>query len=543
MSQNSTLNNTKQLGALSTFWIGIVAIYASTVAYFSVWDTLQYVYLLPLLFLGFASILKWFYKRSQKVVFLQTRSVMIRESRFVFAIAFSIIFCSQMLFWFAYYPGGFNLDAYGQWDQVHGLMALNNWHPVLTTGLYWIITRVCDSFAFCIFVQLLVFSLSAAYLLFVLSNIGISRIILILASVYIAVCPGIGMNNVCLFKDVPFTIALIWMTVIGIRLIETEGKWLCSIVHSLLFAAVLIIIPLIRHNGIFYSFALLFCALLLFRKEIKQLLAVSAVVIFALLLVEGPVFKALSVEHHGNFVGESVGIPMAIMANAYVTDRENTPKEVQDFLLSIADESAWEEKYELGEWDSCKWDFGGTLLFEGESLSKFVKLTAETIYSLPEAAYESFRENTRVVWQVLGFSEWDTWVYIEPNDYGIVRSENEFCSEIVGSILSVSLSFLGCFFCWNIGVPTMAFLWLSVYSIARKEYGKLLLCVPPVIYNLCTMLFLCGPSHRYFYFNHVLAIPVIVYALYSQAMRQQLPEKSNKLNHNHRPCRWFAQPP
>ena len=43
------------------------------------------------------------------------------------------------------------------------------------------------------------------------------------------------------------------------------------------------------------------------------------------------------------------------------------------------------------------------------------------------------------------------------------------------------------------------------------------------------MLFLCGPSHRYFYFNHVLAIPVIVYALYSQAMRQQLPEKSNKL--------------
>ena len=528
MSRSSILNNAKQFGILPIFVIGLVAVYASIVAYFSIWDTLQYVYLLPLIFFGFVSGLKWFYKRSQGIAFSRTQSITVRGSFLVFVVAFVIIFCGQLLFWFAYYPGGFNLDAYGQWDQVHGLMALNNWHPVLTTGLYWIITRVCDSFAFCIFVQLLMFSLSVAYLIFILSYIGVSSKILILASVYIEGCPGIGMNNVCLFKDVPFTIVLIWMTIIGIRLIETKGKWLCSILHGLLFAAVLIIIPLIRHNGIFYSFSLLCCALLVFRKEVKRLLVVAAVVIFSLLLVEGPVFKALSVEQHGNFVGESVGIPMAIMANAYITDRENTPEEVQDFLLSIADESAWEEKYELGEWDSCKWDFGGTLLFEGESLSKFVKLTAETIYSSPETAYESFRENTRVVWQVLGLSEWDTWVYIEPNDYGIVGSENAFCSEIAGSILSVSLSFLGCFFFWNIGVLTMAFLWLSVYSIARKEYGKLLLCVPPVIYNLCTMLFLCGPSHRYFYFNHVLAIPVIVYVLYSQAMHQKLPEKSNK---------------
>lgn len=27
-----------------------------------------------------------------------------------------IIFLGQILYWLAYYPGGFNLDAYGQWD-------------------------------------------------------------------------------------------------------------------------------------------------------------------------------------------------------------------------------------------------------------------------------------------------------------------------------------------------------------------------------------------------------------------------------------------
>lgn len=516
MSRISILNNGKHVRILPCLVILFAALYSSVVSYFSFWDTLQYVCLFPFLFLGFVCALNCFYKRSQKMSFLRTESDPVRSRFRIFAVFFVILFCGQLLYWFAYYPGGFNLDAYGQWDQAHGQMPLNNWHPVLTTGIYWLLTRVCDSFAFCIFVQLLIFSFSAAYLLFVLSSIGIPRQILIPVSVFIAVCPGIGMNNVCLYKDVPFTIALIWMSVIGIRLVETKGKWLCTFAHSLLFAIVLFILPLIRHNGIFYSVAFLLCAILLYRKERKRILAVAAVVISSILLVEGVIFKALFVEQHGNFVGESVGIPMAIMANAFVTDRENTPKEVQDLLLSIADESTWEEKYRLGEWDSCKWDFGGEHLFEDESLIKFIKLTAETFCSLPEAAYQSIRENTRVVWQVFGFSEWVPLIYIEPNDYGITASGNEFFSILAGFILSLSLSFWGCFFCWNIGVVTMALLWLTVYSVARKEYGKLLLCIPLVFYNLCTMLLLCGPSHRYFYYNHVLALPILAYTLYLQ---------------------------
>ena len=78
---------------------------------------------------------------------------------------FVIIMIGQLIYWGAFFPGGFNLDAYGQWDQVHGLMKLNNWHPVFTTLCYWVITRIWDNFAFCIFVQLLIFSVSVTVLL------------------------------------------------------------------------------------------------------------------------------------------------------------------------------------------------------------------------------------------------------------------------------------------------------------------------------------------------------------------------------------------
>ena len=71
----------------------------------------------------------------------------------------------------------------------------------------------------------------------------------------------------------------------------------------------------------------------------------------------------------------------------------------------------WHEKYILGEWDSCKWEFGGTELFKGDSIKEFIFKFISTIIASPNVAYQAIRENTRVVWQVFGNVERDTWVY------------------------------------------------------------------------------------------------------------------------------------
>lgn len=512
-SRNILKSNSNKFNKWCIFFTIIVAMYFSVVAYISIYNTLKYCFLLPFIFLLIFYLLNKFTKYADNVSSSACKQS--ENTSFVkfFLTVFFIIFAGQLLYWFAYYPGGFNLDALGQWDQVHGNMRLNDWHPVFTTGWYWLLTRIYDNFEFCIFVQLLMFSISVSCLLLRIYRLNVSKMLLIIIAMYIAINPAIGMNNVCLFKDVIFTIALIWMSIIVINIIESKGAWLQSFLHSFFVVINLVAITLIRHNGIFYTIPLMFCIVIIYRHKIKRILSIILSAIIILAIIQGPVYSSLSVEKHSNFTGEVVGIPMAIMANSYVNDYDNTPEEVKNLMDSIANRTDWQEKYIVGEWDSCKWDFGGIDLFHGEPLSKFIKMTLTTAISSPETTYQSLRENTRVVWQIFGYSEWDTWVYIEDNDYGIAANCNSICSSIVNYIHQFSLNFIGSFIYWNIGVANALFLVLILFVVARKECDKLVYCLPFVCYNLLTMLLLCGPSHRYFYFNSVLFLPIMVVML------------------------------
>ncbi|MDY4607671.1 MAG: DUF6020 family protein [Eubacterium sp.] len=491
----------------------IVTIYFSIVVYLSVWSTLKYLFLFPLIILFIFCLFKKFTKSANEFVIPISEKDNDKSQLLFFITVFCVIFAGQILYWLAYYPGGFNLDALGQWDQVHSNMQLNDWHPVFTTACYWLITRVYDNFAFCIFVQLLLFSFSVAFLLLRIYRLKVSPMLLIFIALYIAINPAVGMNNVCLFKDVPFTIALVWMSIIIINLIESKGIWLKSLLHLYYIIIDLLIVTLTRHNGIFCVVPLIICIAVLYRRKIKRVVSIIIVYSIMLSLIQGPVYAFFSVEKHSNVTGEAVGIPMAIMANSYLNDYDNTPQNVKSFVTSVADKKEWKENYVLGEWDSCKWNFGGTDLFKDEPLSKFVKMTISTTVASPETTYQSLRENTRVVWQIFGYSNWDTWVYIEDNDYGIIANHNPVCSHIADCILRFSLTSVGSFLFWNIGAANALFMILILLVVARKESSKLVYCFPFVCYNLLTMLLLCGPSHRYFYFNSVLALPVMTVML------------------------------
>ena len=422
---------------------------------------------------------------------------------------FVIIMIGQLIYWGAFFPGGFNLDAYGQWDQVHGLMKLNNWHPVFTTLCYWVITRIWDNFAFCIFVQLFIFSVSVTVLFYQLYIVNVPKIIIIVIAFCIAINPGISMNNVCLYKDVPFTIVVIWLCIVTIKIYLTKGDWLKQQRNCLLLWILLLAMMLIRHNGIFFVIPFLLTIFFVYSKAMKQGIILAVCLVVSILIIEEPVFQATGVEKHDNVVGEMVGIPMAILANSYVNDYENTPNDVKEYLESIADRSEWQSRYIIGEWDSCKWEFGGIDLLKGEKLNDILRMTKETIINSPKTSFQAFKEATRVVWQVVGKANWNTWVYIEDNDYGIQSNHLGVCEAIVNFILKGSNTLVGTTFCWNIGTVVVTYLLVGIYTIKKRLWERLCFLIPSLVYDLCTALLLCGSSHRYFYFNGVLVLPVI----------------------------------
>lgn len=421
-----------------------------------------------------------------------------------------IVLLGQLFYWLAYFPGGFNLDAYGHWDQVHGYAQLNDWHSVVVTGIYWLLTRINDSIEFCIGVQIVLFSISYALLLRELGRCEIPRKLLYFATIFVAIIPSVGMNNICIIKDVYFTVCLIWIYIFILRLSKANeiNKRVIGTVAGMVM--LLILITLIRHNGILIVLPIFLFLFVQFKKN--KMVLVGSVIVFVLSIafIYGPVFKIINIEKHSNIVGETTGVLMASMTNAYLKEPNQVPDDVKIFLESIADREEYEAHYILGEWDSCRWDFGGAELLQDEDFIKIVKYAVMTAINCPQSVYESVKENTSIVWQVVGDVDWEPWVYIEePNQYGISEKPVSAIRTMEIKISELSHSIIGCIGVWNIGSYIMIIVVLSVYLAVNNQCKKMLYAFPLIIYAWGTMLLLSGPNQRYFYYFQVMILPVL----------------------------------
>lgn len=506
---NTAIRGDRKLLIISVMF----SLYISTVICFSFLDELQYYLIAFMLF----AILSWVFlielmQHSFNLSVNQNGKQRLKKV-YVMSSLFLIILVGAVCYWLAYYPGGFNLDALGQWEQAHGDAPLNNWHPIFTTLIYKFLISIYDSFAFCIGVQIVIFSLSTSFLLYELYNIGIKYRYLIMSAIYIAISPAINKNNICMYKDVYYTITVIWLLVLFIKICISNGQWLKKNVNIISLCVLFILSALIRHNAIFLISTSIVTLFIVYKESRKRLVILAGVTILVLVVIEGPLLRLFNVRQHDNVVGESVGVPMAIMVNAYIFDEEYVPDEVRQFVEDIAPREAWERCYLTGEWDSCKWEFGGTKLFKNESITHFVQLCLKTIIACPDASYMSFRENTRVVWMPVGNIYWDTWVYIEDNEYGIENARVYKVGVITDKIEKVIYTLSGAVFFWNIGAIMIIYGFLLLLAFRNKHYEVSAIIMPMVVYNLLTMLMLCGPSHRYFYFNSVVILPVILFVL------------------------------
>lgn len=508
--------NKKLLEILDLAIIIINSICLSVVICFSVISSWNYIWIGLMLFVIFGVVLykvKTTYQLTARGFLQITYKMPENKDKISSVILFLSILGTQVLYWLAYFPGGFNLDAYGQWDQAHGYLQYDNWHPIFTTIIYKLIITVADSFSFCVFIQLCLFSVVLTWILKKIYYIGVPFFIIEMVALLIGLNPAVSLNNICLIKDAYFVIFYMLLFGMTIDIYTLDGERLSNPLFFSSLVLISLFLLMIRHNSLFviipFWIVLGFC----YRKGWSGLFFV----IGSFLIIQLIVLPMCNVRQHDNVVGESVGIPMALMANAYVNEYDNTPKEVINMLDEIAPITQWEQCYITGEWDSCKWELGNGDLFRDESLLYILKLAWKTLISCPQSAYSSIRENTRVTWQIVGLQEWSTYVYIEPNDYNIDYHYFPFFNEICNYINVFSNSLFGSVFSWNGGLTGILLVLLSFYICCTKEYKQLLFLLPLYSYNFLTTLLLCGPNQRYFYFNTIIILPLICLFLFSFA--------------------------
>ena len=442
-----------------------------------------------------------------------------------FVVVSAIVFGIFILNLFANFPGGFGTDVIMKWTQVQS-GNFNNWHPPIYTMIIWLVTRILPEYSFFIGFQIMAFSIVVGYTVATLEAWGIKK--RYIAFFMIAVVSHSTTRNILLYawKDAALTILSLCLAVYMLNIVLSKGKWLSKWYNVCAIAIIGSLVTLVRHNGFFFTIPLGILLVVCYVKTIRKVLfaiATSVLLILGVTRVLYPMAGVVMVTDDSTHVfTESVGLPMTILSGVMARNPEKLDDRTRQFMNRIATDMEWRATFELGNYNSVK--FGGlhTCKFVAEiSPRELMRMTLQTIRNAPKYSLLNILALTSMVWSPFvwhhGYGGIDN---DNPEHIATVASVREIA--IMQQVRSVSRIFYGfinitlnmlipSFVFSSIGLHMLLLLLVGVYSLNRNLGAKaLVLFIPSVAYNLGTMLLLSGPDYRFFHFNTVITLPLIV---------------------------------
>ncbi len=407
------------------------------------------------------------------------------------------------------YPGGISYDAANQWWQAHS-GEYNNWHPVFHTLLIRFCTMVMDRYPFVVFVQCVAFACAAAWLTCTVHRMGVPAWLVLAAHLLVHLTPLVRNTLMYVWKDNAMTIGALVLSAQCLQMLATSGAWLRKWQHAAAFGFVLAFTTLVRHNAILFTLPLLVIVLCSFAGVRRMAALSAAVMAAAVLLVRGPVYGALDVVYPDNTVEEAVGLPMTLLGNAMQRSSAALDEESRSFLLSLADGEEWRTVYRRNDYNAIKFTYPRELIAETDPLA-LLGMAGRTALRDPRLAFETFTGVTGLVMDISG----------ENRGVVAVSNSGHVPEESIGKPL---LNGAGAWLCalldapmqllpirWltqNIGVQQLLLLLAVLVALYRRGPQVLSLGFPTLIYDLATMLLLCGNDARFFQFVPAVALPV-----------------------------------
>jgi len=185
-------------------------------------------------------------------------------------------------------------DSLVQWVQAHDLQ-FNDHHPVFHTLFIWLATRAWDSPAAAAAAQILALSITAAWGIGNMVKRGLPEAAGWLASFIFALSPVNWLYGATIWKDVPYGISLLWLTLIFVEIFFTKGRWLADFKNLAAISICALFVSLFRHNGFPVAVILLLVTILVYWKQKKWSFAALVLVLALRGLITGPGYSALGV--------------------------------------------------------------------------------------------------------------------------------------------------------------------------------------------------------------------------------------------------------
>jgi hypothetical protein len=192
------------------------------------------------------------------------------------------------------------------WPTLIGYDSITEWNyivtgnyiddiPVFYTLFVWLLTRIWFSPSIVAIFQILALSLTVAWGISLLDDQGLPRWAAWFLSALFALSPINGDNVIFFQKDAPYSLFLMLLSLIVLKLVFTDGKWINNWHNWVLFAFVMLGVSSFRHNGLPLAAIIPFLMMVIYRG-FWRFFVLSLVLFFCIYyLIHVPVYHWLNV--------------------------------------------------------------------------------------------------------------------------------------------------------------------------------------------------------------------------------------------------------
>lgn len=437
------------------------------------------------------------------------------SSRTLIFIFWGVPLAVLLIYYIAYYPGGFSADSIIQYKQVIANQ-YNDWHPVLQTLFaFWIPLKITGGWIGSISLfQILVFSAALGYSFHTIYKytgkkyvIGAMAFILCNPLLCIAVIP---------WKDVSFAIGALLLSVFSIEILVSKGRWFDHTFHIIIFVIVFVFTTIFRHNAILFTAPLLFA--ILFQISGKRFLIILLTIIALFGIIKGPLYRALQVEKPDRRQVETLGLPVTVIGAAVTYTPDVLDNDILDFAYEIAPVDMWEQYYIAGNFNNLKWQPGTNVdVIEAYGAESVLDMMFRCIKSSPWACLPSVVKLTEGVYTITDSHPVVIVPQINKNDCGIEKSLTVgILSEIMYSYRNFVRDFFPHIFLYY-GVADLLIIITIFSKCGYRNWRKALFALPLLSYNFGSSLLLTGDIDcpRFFYYT-VLILPSVLVIFYKR---------------------------
>lgn len=277
------------------------------------------------------------------------------HERCLWVIVFLALELGALLTILSNYPGFCSTDSNDIIAQVlgssyyqnhHRYDGVANHHPVFYTFAVWLVfklTAFLENLEFSVFcflaLQSLLVSFCVSWSIAWLNRHTKNKAFVVTVILFFAFSPVLLTHTSTMWKDAPFSAVFLVVTLLVFDLSRSPKV---SRRRAVSLTLLLILLSLLRNNGIYVSIVLLAYMAIALKESRLTFAKGIAILLAAIMLIQGPIFSLLSIQK-GHF-SESVGIPLQQIA--LTLSNEGDVSEYQlEFLEQVLPIEEWVENY------------------------------------------------------------------------------------------------------------------------------------------------------------------------------------------------------